>query len=90
MDWKLAGTTFVAIFLAELGDKTQLATFTLAAGGRSRGAVFLGAAGALVATTLLAVLLGDVVGRAVPDVWLKRTAGAVFVVLGVLYLLDRV
>lgn len=89
MDWKLMGTTFAAIFLAELGDKTQLATLTLAAGAKSRLSIFIGAAAALVATSLIAVLLGDVVARVVPEVWLKRGAGAVFIVLGVAYLSGR-
>ena len=51
MDWKLLTSTFALIFLAELGDKTQLATLSLAASGRSRFMVFLGAASALVATS---------------------------------------
>jgi len=85
MDWKLLASTFGLIFLAELGDKTQLATFGLAAGGSSRLAVFLGASLALVATTALAVLLGDAVARVVPEVWLRRGAGVLFVVLGVVF-----
>jgi putative Ca2+/H+ antiporter (TMEM165/GDT1 family) len=89
MDWKLLLSTFGSIFVAELGDKTQIATMSLAAGGRSRLAVFLGAALALVATSALGVLAGDVVTRFVPAVWLRRIAGAVFIVMGVLFLLHR-
>lgn len=89
MDWKLLLSTFGLIFLAELGDKTQLATFTLAASGRSRLAVFLGAAGALVVTSGMAVLLGETIVRVVPEIWIRRAAGLGFVVLGALFLLDR-
>ena len=84
MAWKLFATTFVSIFLAELGDKTQLATLSLAAGERARWTVFAAAALALVASTALAVLVGDGLARLVPPVWIKRAAGALFVVLGVL------
>jgi len=87
MDWRALGSTFVLIFLAELGDKTQLATFGMASGASSRLAVFLGAAGALVATSALAVLLGDAVARVVPPLWLRRASGALFVALGLLFLL---
>ena len=88
MDWKLLGSTFAAIFIAELGDKTQLATLSLAAGGgaAARWTVFAGAALALVATSALAVLGGDIVSRLISPHWLHRIAGVVFIVLGALYL----
>ena len=89
MDWKLLATTFGAVFLAELGDKTQLATLTLASGRVSRLAVFVGAAGALVCTSLIAVLAGAAISRYVPESYLRRGAGVVFVVLGILYLLKK-
>jgi putative Ca2+/H+ antiporter (TMEM165/GDT1 family) len=82
MDWKLLATTFGAIFLAELGDKTQLATLTFAAAGRSRWAVFIGSACALVATSAIAVLAGEVLARFIPPAILKRGAGAMFVAIG--------
>jgi Ca2+/H+ antiporter, TMEM165/GDT1 family len=85
MDLKLLISTFFAIFLAELGDKTQIATLSLAAGTSSRWSVFLGACLALIATSALAVLGGDLAARLVSPVWLRRTAGAVFIVLGVVY-----
>ncbi len=86
MDWKLFFTTFGTIFLAEMGDKTQLAAMGFAAGNSSRWVVFAAAALALVATTALAVLTGDFVARHVPPLWIKRGAGALFVILGVLLL----
>jgi len=88
MDWKLFASTFAAIFLAEMGDKTQLATLSLAAGG-SRWVVFAASAAALVATSAIAVLAGEAVSRAVPPVWIRRAAGALFLVLGVLFLLGK-
>ena len=88
MDWKLFASTFVAIFLAEMGDKTQLATMSLSAGS-SRWVVFAGAALALVATSAVAVLVGEGVARLVPQIWIKRGAGVVFVVIGLLFLLGR-
>ena len=82
MDLKILLTTFGTIFLAELGDKTQLATFAFAAESRSRLSVFIGSAGALVLTSLLAVVFGSLVSRLIPVNYIKVGAGAVFVFLG--------
>ena len=84
MDWKVFATTFTAVFVAELGDKTQLATMGLAAGTQSRFAVFLGASLALVLASALGVVAGAAVTRVIPPVWLARAAGALFIVLGAL------
>lgn len=89
MDWKLFASTFVAVFIAETGDKTQLATLSLSAGSSSRLAVFLGSALALVATSAIAVLVGEAVSKVVSPLWLHRAAGGVFIVLGVLYLFGK-
>jgi putative Ca2+/H+ antiporter (TMEM165/GDT1 family) len=86
MDLKTLFSTFAVVFLAELGDKTQLATFALASSGKSRIAVLVGAASALVLTSVLAVVAGAFLGRAVPEVWLRRGAGVLMVGLGVLLL----
>jgi len=83
MDWKVALTTFGAVFLAELGDKTQLATLAFATAGRSPWAVFVGSASALVATSAIAVLAGDAIVRVVPPHFLLRAAGVLFVVIGI-------
>ena len=87
MDFKTMFTTFGMIFLAELGDKTQLATFGFAAESKSRLAVFLGSAGALVVTSLLAVVFGSVVSRLIPANYIKIGAGGLFVLLGLWMLL---
>jgi Ca2+/H+ antiporter, TMEM165/GDT1 family len=89
MDWKLMLTTFAAVFVAELGDKTQLATLSLASGKVSRVAVFVGSATALVCTSLIAVLAGAAVSRYVPESYLRRAAGVIFVILGVIYLVKK-
>ncbi|MFO0587211.1 MAG: TMEM165/GDT1 family protein [Polyangiaceae bacterium] len=87
MDWKLFGSTFLAVFIAEMGDKTQLATLSFASSGSSRWMVFAASALALVATSAIAVLAGEVVARYIPPIWIKRAAGALFIVLGVLMFL---
>lgn len=87
--WKLFASTFAVVFLAELGDKTQFATLSLAASGKSRLVVFLAATAALTATSAIAVLAGEAVARSVPEAWIRRVAGAGFLILGALYLTGR-
>lgn len=82
MDFKVILTAFAMVFLAELGDKTQLATFALAAENKKRLAVFLGSAGALVMTSLLAVIFGSAISRLIPPNYIKIGAGALFILLG--------
>ena len=89
MDWKLLLSTFVSIFVAEIGDKTQLATLSLAAGGKSRLSVFAGSALALCATSAIAVLAGEGITRFISPLWLRQIAGAVFIAMGLLFLLAR-
>lgn len=82
MNWAVFATTYGLIFMAELGDKTQLATLTLATRSGARWAVFLGASLALVTTSALGVLGGELVSRYVSPMWLHRIAGVAFIVLG--------
>ena len=86
MDLKTLASTFAVVFLAELGDKTQLATLALASSGRSKVSVLVGAAAALVLTSVLAVLVGEALGRAVPGIWLRRGSGVLMMLLGGLLL----
>lgn len=82
MDWKLVATTFAAVFVAELGDKTQLATLSFATAGTSRWSVFVGAALALVATSAIAVVAGEALTRFISPRTLQRGAGVLFLVIG--------
>ena len=84
MDFKLLTMTFWMVFLAELGDKTQLATFCISADcSDTRWTVFIGSAAALVLSSALAVMLGGVLGRLMPEFWIKLMAGVFFVAVGI-------
>lgn len=74
--------TLGTVFLAELGDKTQLATLAFASTGKSRTAVFAGSALALVLTSAIAVLVGASLARVVSPKTLQRTAGVAFLLIG--------
>ena len=84
MDLKLFATVFVTVFIAELGDKTQLATLLYAADARtSKLLVFAAAASALVLTSALGVLAGGLVGTYVSERALRWVAGLGFIAVGV-------
>jgi len=89
MDWRVFLTTFGVIFLAEMGDKTQLAAMTMAAESKKPWAVFVGAALALASVSALGVLVGSVIGNYIPLIWIKRVAALAFVVIGILILIDK-
>ena len=75
---------FMSVFIAEVGDKTQLATMLFATDSRvSKTRVFLVASSALVASTLLAVLVGGLVTRIVAESTLKIAAGVAFILVGI-------
>lgn len=79
---------FFTVFLAELGDKTQLATLMMAAESQSPWIVFTGAASALVLVSLVGVILGRwLASRLTPDV-LRTAAGASLLLIAVLLLWD--
>ena len=89
MDWKIFGTAFITLFLAELGDKTQLAIITMTANTESKVAVFLGASLALVFVSLLGVLFGGLLSQYVPTEWLQRIVAVAFILIGVLMLFGK-
>lgn len=78
---------FSSVFMAELGDKTQLATILFMAGGAATAAeVFVASGAALVLSTFLAVMFGAAIARLIPPRALKMMAGLAFVGLGFYYL----
>jgi putative Ca2+/H+ antiporter (TMEM165/GDT1 family) len=88
LNLRLIASTFLIVFLAELGDKTQLSVFALAANRKGFLSVFVGAAGALLLATVIAAALGAVLGRLVPERAIKIVAAVVFISVGVLTLYE--
>ena len=75
-------TTFVTVFLAEIGDKTQLTTITLSSTTNKPLAVFIGSSTALILATLLGALAGGSIANLIPAFILKLLSGIVFLFLG--------
>ncbi len=87
---KIVFTTFCMVFLAELGDKTQLQTMLLATQTQSKLSVFIGASIALVFSALLGVIAGTYITRYIPPSYLQCGAGVAFIVIGILTLTGKV
>lgn len=82
LNWKLFFLSFGLLFLAELGDKTQLSVFTLVTRHKAPVPVFLGASLALVLVTLIGAFLGEAVSRVVPERYLHLGSALFFVGVG--------
>lgn len=84
MDLKLFALVFGTVFVAELGDKTQLATFLFASKAENpKLTVFLASAGALVLISAVAVLAGSLISQHVSTKVVSRIAGLAFVIIGI-------
>ena len=81
-------STFLAIFIAELGDKTQLATLTMSGTSNKPIAVFLGSSSALVLASLVGALAGGSISNFVPEIILKSIASVTFFILGIRLLIN--
>jgi len=82
MSRSLFWATFVTVFLAELGDKTQLAAMTATAKSVALWTVFAAASAALICATALGVMVGGALFRYVPEQTIKYLAGAGFIAVG--------
>lgn len=87
--WKTFIATFSLVFLAELGDKTQLSTMLMAAHNESIISVFLGASLALIANTVIGVYLGTIISRMLPLHYIHIGAGIVFLIIGMLLITQK-
>lgn len=82
--WGVFTSTFVTIFLAEIGDKTQLTTLLMSAQSHSPWIVFAGAGSALVLTSLLGVLLGQWLATRIDPKTLEKSAGIILLIISAL------
>ena len=89
MDLSLLISTFLTVFLAELGDKTQLATVALSGTSDRPLAVFLGSSSALVLASLLGAIAGGSIASLIPTEWLQLVAAVGFLIIGSQLLLRR-
>ncbi|NEP04847.1 MULTISPECIES: TMEM165/GDT1 family protein [Okeania] len=83
MDWQLLSLSFIAVFLSELGDKSQLAAIALGGSSKFPQAVFFGTATALLLTSFLGVLVGEGVAEILPTNIVKITAATGFAFMGI-------
>lgn len=86
--WRCFVSTFITIFLAELGDKTQVATLLMSAQSHEPWVVFGGAAAALVSTSLIGVLLGQWLAKFLTPKTLELATGSILAMVAVLLLID--
>jgi len=86
---KILLSTFALLFVAELGDKTQLAVINMTAKHKAPIWVFLGATLALAAVTALGVAGGELLTRFIPEVLLRKIAAVLFVVMGLLMWFEK-
>ena len=88
MDYKILLTVFATVFIAELGDKTQLATLLFAADKQvSKLSVFVGASLALIVASAIGVLAGSIISQYISERHLNYVAGIGFIAIGVWTLL---
>lgn len=84
LEWKVLATVFGTIFVAELGDKTQLATLLFAADkGVDKWLVFAGASLALIATSALGIIGGAIISQYISERLLNVIAGIGFIAIGI-------
>ncbi len=89
-NWQVFATTFITVFLAEIGDKTQLTTLMIAAQSHQPWIVFTGAAIALVLTSLLGVIAGKWLAKTFSPNLLNTLAGLSFLVLAITLLWEAI
>ncbi|MEK6559962.1 MAG: TMEM165/GDT1 family protein [Planctomycetota bacterium] len=90
MDWKIILSTFVTIFLAELGDKTQIASILMTSKTNKPVLVFIGTMLAFAVVTVIGVAVGSVITKFLPINFIKVGAAIAFIIVGILILLGKI
>jgi putative Ca2+/H+ antiporter (TMEM165/GDT1 family) len=84
MDWQLLGISFITVFLAELGDRSQLAAIALSSNyNNSPKAIFAGTVTALLLASLIGVLIGEGTAQILPTRWTKLIAAIGFLIMAI-------
>ena len=89
MDWKLLGVSFLTVFLAEIGDKSQVAAIALGGSSAHPRSVFAGTVVALVLASFIGILVGEGVAEIFPTRIVKAIAALGFLVMGIRLLLPK-
>ncbi len=90
MDWKIIMSTFITIFLAELGDKTQLASILMTSKTNKPVLVFLGTMLAFAVVTVIGVAVGSIITKFLPINFIKIGAAIAFIIIGILILFGKI
>lgn len=88
--WKTIILTFILVFLAELGDKTQLSIMLLASKSKSIWLVFIASSCALVLSSFIGVMAGSILSKYIPQAYLQNISGVIFLLFGILLLLGKI
>ena len=90
MDWKIIISAFLTIFLAELGDKTQLASILMTSKTNKPVLVFIGTMIAFAVVTIIGVSIGSVITKFLPINIIKVCAAVAFIIIGILILFGKI
>ncbi len=90
MDWKIIVSSFVTIFLAELGDKTQIASILMTSKTNKPVLVFIGTMLAFALVTVIGVAVGSVITKFLPINFIKIGAAIAFIIVGILILFGKI
>lgn len=89
MDWKILVATFSSIFLAELGDKTQIAAIIMTSKTNNPFTVFIGSMFAFAVITIIGVTFGGVITKVIPIYLVKTLSAVAFISIGILILTGK-
>ncbi len=90
MDWKIFFATFSTIFLAELGDKTQIAALCMSTRSKSWITVFVASVLGFALVTIITVLLGKIMAKYIQPDFIRYAGAVSFIIIGVLMLCGKV